>query len=390
MSFFDDKRGIRKFGINDDKNPLGWFQSILNVSSPITTSYVKSAANIYAIGVGGGGCNTINRLTEIGLQGVKIIAVNTDEAHLQRIMADKKILIGKSITNGLGVGGNPALGKQCAKKDKNLIEEVLDEPDLVFIAAGMGGGTGTGAAPVIAEIAKQKGAIVFAVVTIPFNSEGPKRMETALAGLNELQEYADTVAVISNEKLNAYAGALPFQQAFAIADYILAMMVKAVVEIIFKPTIMNLDLADFRNVVSSGGVAAIGIGEGRGKNKIEDALNMALNNPLLTVDINGSKGAIMVIYASPDTSLTELNKAGLLLTKQMDKRAEVKWGADVDPTLEDAVRILLVISGVKSPDLLPPKRKPWARTTPKKSFYGNLLPIDEELSGLDILEFPVS
>ncbi len=309
-------------------------------------------ARIVVVGCGGAGNNTIKRLMTIGVQGAECVAINTDRQHLAVTTAHRKLLIGERITRGLGAGGYPHVGQAAAEESIPQLTELLRDADLVFIAAGMGGGTGTGSAPVIAEIAKKNDAIVVGVVTMPFELERT-RMDKAKAGLARLQENADTVVVIDNQKLMELVPDLPIEEAFGVADEVLAGMVKGITETITMPSLINLDYADVRSIICNGGVALVGLGEATGPNRAEAAIQNALNSPLLEVDWNGATGALIHITGGPDMSLAEANNVGEMISKKLSTDANVIWGARVDPRLSGLLRVMLILTGVKSPQLLP-------------------------------------
>ncbi|MBS7247482.1 MAG: cell division protein FtsZ [Candidatus Jordarchaeales archaeon] len=310
-------------------------------------------AKIAVIGTGGAGNNTVDRLMHLGVIGAECIAVNTDKQHLDRVRAHKKLLIGRRITGGRGAGGFPHIGEAAAEESKEEIAELLRGIDLVFISAGMGGGTGTGSAPVIAEIAKKMGAIVVGVVTMPFKME-KGRIQKAVDGLKKLRYFADTVVVIDNNRLLSLVPNLPLDEAFSVADEILANMVKGITETISLPSLINLDYADVQSVLKNGGVAMVGIGEGEGENRVEKAVKSALDSPLLDVDITGASGALIHVTGGPDMTLTEATRAGELITEKMVDDALVIWGARIDPSLIGTIRIILILTGVSSPQLLGP------------------------------------
>ncbi|MGQ4915644.1 MAG: cell division protein FtsZ [Candidatus Asgardarchaeia archaeon] len=320
----------------------------------------KYRAKIVVVGTGGAGCNTINRLMTIGIKGAYCIACNTDKQHLDVVKAHRKILLGPSTTRGLGAGGFPQVGAAAAEESKDVIRDALDGADLVFVAAGMGGGTGTGSAPIIAQIAKDEiGAIVVGVVTMPFEVE-MSRIEKAREGLEQLREHTNTVIVIDNNKLLDLAGDQPLEEAFSLADEILAAMVKGITETINDPSLINLDFADVRTVLRSGGVAMVGIGEAGGKKedgRAKMALENALNSPLLTVDITGAKGALIHVTGGRDMTLREAESVPRYLHTKMDPNANVIFGARVDPRFNGYIRVIVIITGVKSPNILGPKQR---------------------------------
>lgn len=310
-------------------------------------------ARIYVVGIGGAGNNAADRLYRMGIQGAKIIAMNTDKQHLDHREADEKLLLGKETCKGLGAGGFPEVGRKAAEESKNEIKEILKDADMVFIVAGMGGGTGTGGAPVVARIAKELGAIVIGVVTMPFKME-KARIYKAESGLYELRQVSDTVIVIDNNRLLEVAGKLPIAQAFAVADELIATMIKGIVETIALPSLVNLDYADVKAIMSNGGVAVIGVGESSSENRAQEAVRKALSNPLLDVEYRGATGALIHVTGGPDMTLEEANLVGDLVTKELDKDAQVIWGARIDPKFEGKIRVMTIVTGVKSPHVLGP------------------------------------
>ncbi|HIQ50084.1 MAG TPA: cell division protein FtsZ [Nanoarchaeota archaeon] len=313
-------------------------------------------AKIVVVGIGGAGCNTVTRLYEMGVEGAEIIAMNTDAKHLAISKAHKKILLGKETTRGLGAGGYPQIGEKAALESKQEIKQVLEGADLVFVTCGLGGGTGTGGAPVVAEIAKSLGAIVIGAVTMPFRMEGT-RLQKAEDGLSKLRQVTDTVIVIENQKLLEYAGELPFRQAFALADELISMMIKGITETINVPSFVNLDFADVKAIMSSGGVSAICIGESDSQNRVKDAVLKALNHPLLEVDYSGASGALIHITCGPDCTLAEINEAGELIASRLSPEAQVIWGVRELPEFTGKVQVIIIITGVKSPYILGPSIK---------------------------------
>jgi cell division protein FtsZ len=308
-------------------------------------------ARIVVVGCGGAGNNTVKRLMTIGVQGAECIAINTDRQHLAVTTAHRKLLIGERITRGLGAGGYPHVGRAAAEESAGQLTELLRDADLVFIAAGMGGGTGTGSAPVVAEIAKNNDAIVVGVITMPFNLERT-RIDKAKAGLARLQENVDTAVVIDNQKLMELVPDLPLEEAFGVADEVLANMVKGITETITMPSLINLDYADVRSIICNGGVALVGLGEATGADRANAAIKNALNSPLLEVEWSGATGALIHITGGPDMSLAEANKVGEIVSEKMSSEANVIWGARVDPRLSGILRVMLILTGVKSPQLL--------------------------------------
>ncbi|MBU1931029.1 cell division protein FtsZ [Candidatus Micrarchaeota archaeon] len=315
---------------------------------------------ILVVGVGGAGCNCVNRIATMGIRGAQLTAVNTDKQHLS-IISDEitKVLIGKSVTRGLGAGGYPEMGAKAAEVSKESLQEVLKNVDLVFISAGMGGGTGTGASPIIANIAKSQGAIVIAMVTYPFILERA-RIAKAEEGLQTLSQNVDTVVVLDNNRLVQLVPNLPIQDAFRVADEVIARAVAGITETITQPSLINLDFADVRAIMGNKGLSMIAVGENKSVNKVQEAVEDTLNNTLLDVDIGGATGALVHITGGPDLTLGEANMAGELLTERVDPKATVIWGARVDPTFENKVQIIAIFTGVSSPYISGPTEKPRA------------------------------
>ncbi|MEK6822998.1 MAG: cell division protein FtsZ [Nanoarchaeota archaeon] len=308
-------------------------------------------ANIKVIGCGGGGNNMVSWLYKKGIKGAEIIAINTDKQHLDISEADKKFLIGKDVTRGLGCGGFPQKGAEAAQESMMAIKETLRGSDMVFVCAGMGGGTGTGSAPVVAAVAKEMGAIVIGTVTMPFNIERA-RVDKAEFGLQQLRKTSDTVVVIDNNRLVQIAGNLPVQQAFAVANELVSTMIKGIVETIAVPSLVNLDYADVKAIMSNGGVAAIGIGSSDTNNRVEEAVKGALSNPLLEVSYQGATGALIHVEGGPDMTLDEINRVGELVTESMDSDANVIWGARVSDEMKGKLLVMTIVTGVNSPWLL--------------------------------------
>lgn len=308
-------------------------------------------AKIMVMGIGGGGSNTISRLTDIGITGAKTVAVNTDARHLTASRANEKFLIGKDITRGLGAGGYPATGKKAAEESERELKKMLEGIDMLFLVAGMGGGTGTGAAPVVARIAKEAGAIVIANVTMPFKVEGA-RMVKAEDGLFDLRQYCDTVIAIENDRLLKVAGNLPLKQAFSVADDLVASMIKGITETISTPSLVNLDYADVKAIMHSGGVATVGFGEACSNERAEECIIRAMSNPLLDVDYHGGSGALIHITGGPDMRLDEVSRIGEYVSKQLDPDAQVIWGARIDPSFKNKIKVITIVTGVKSPYIL--------------------------------------
>jgi len=308
-------------------------------------------ANIKVIGIGGGGSNMVSWLYKKGVKGAEIAACNTDKQHLDMTSSDKKILIGKDLTRGLGCGGFPQKGAEAAQESIQEIKDTVAGTDMAFICAGMGGGTGTGAAPVIAQVVKDSGAIVIGTVTMPFSIERA-RIDKAEFGLQQLRQVSDTVIVIDNNRLVNIAGNLPVQQAFAVANELIATMIRGIVETIAVPSLVNLDYADVKAIMTNGGVAAIGVGASDTTNKVEEAVKGALSNPLLDISYKGATGALIHIEGGTDMTLDEVSKVGELVTESLDADANVIWGARVSEEMKGKLTIMTIITGVKSPWIL--------------------------------------
>jgi cell division protein FtsZ len=306
---------------------------------------------IVVIGVGGAGNNTVTRLMEAGITCAECIAVNTDALHLNVTKANQKVLIGEKLTKGLGVGGDAKLGRAAIEESRKRVEDMLSNIDIAFITAGLGGGTGTGAAPVIAEMARRMGAITVGVVTTPFRIE-KGRKECAAVALSEMRRKCDTVVVIDNNKLMQLVPQLPISEAFRVADQVLANMIKGIVETISTPSLINLDFADFKTIVSRGGVAVVGVGESDAPNRTEEAVRNALRTPLLDVDYAGATGALVHVTGDNQMTIEEANRVGEIVTEMMDCSAMVIWGARVNPKQNGKLKVTLVMTGVNSPHVL--------------------------------------
>ncbi len=308
--------------------------------------------SIKIIGCGGGGSNTINRCVEAGVSGAQLCAINTDAKHLLAIHAPKKILIGKNITRGLGAGAIPQVGEAAAKENEREIRDFLQGANIVFVTAGMGGGTGTGSAHFAARLAKEGKALTIGVVTLPFKAEGEVRMENALDGLERLRRLCDTTIVIPNDKLLELVPKLPVDAAFKVADEVLMQTIRGLTEIITKPGLVNLDYSDIMTVMNEGGVAFVGIGESDEadpETRVNAAIEEALNSPLLgEIDLKESKGALIRVVGGPDMTVTEAQRAAEVVGQRVAKHARLIWGCSIDPALESDVKILLIVTGAKS------------------------------------------
>jgi cell division protein FtsZ len=310
-------------------------------------------AKIVVLGAGGAGNNCITRLSEMGVKGASTIALNTDVKHLSVSKADGKLLVGKELTRGLGAGGYPDVGKRAVEESEKEIKKMLEGADMIYLVTGLGGGTGTGGAPIIARIAKELGCIVIGCTTMPFKIEGA-RIGKAEDGLYQLRQVCDTVIVIENDRLLKIAGDLPLQQAFGVADNLISTIIKGVTETIATPSLVNLDYADVKTIMHSGGVAAVGFGESDTKNRAEEAVVKAMTNPLLEVNYEGGTGAIVHTTGGPDMKLDEVNMIGEYVSKQLDPDAQVIWGARINPDFKGKLRVITIVTGVKSPYILGP------------------------------------
>jgi cell division protein FtsZ len=304
--------------------------------------------NIKVIGCGGGGCNTINRCVESGIIGAEFYACNTDAQHLLMIHSPHKILLGKRATRGLGAGALPQVGEEAAKEAEESIRGALAGSDLVFITCGLGGGTGTGSAPIVAKMAREMGAITVAVCTMPFHAEGSVRAENALYGLEKLCSAADTVITVPNDKLIDLVPRLSLNAAFRIADEVLMRSIKGITEIITKPGLVNLDFNDIKTIMKGGGVSLIGIGESDAENRAEEAVKDAINSPLIEVDISGATGALVNVTGGTDMTIEEAEKVAAVLQARLNPNARLIWGAAIDPAIEGRISVLLIATGVKS------------------------------------------
>ncbi len=315
-----------------------------------------SRAKIRVVGVGGGGCNTIERMTEVGITGAETFAVNTDAQDLLNTTADKKLLIGRELTRGLGSGSDPSIGEDAARESMEELKDVLKDSDLLFITCGMGGGTGTGAAPMIAELGKSMKALTIGVVTIPFTVEGRKRMENALGGLSALRKHTDTVIVIPNDKILEIAPDLPVNAAFKVADEVLTNAVKGITEMVTKPGLINLDYADLKTILSRGGAAMIGLGEShtdeKGEARALESVENALTSPLLDVDISGANRALVNVIGGADMTLREAEMIVETVSSKISNNAHIIWGAMIDENLpRNQIQAMVVIAGGKFPYL---------------------------------------
>ena len=311
---------------------------------------------IKVIGCGGAGTNTISRCLSAEITGAELVAINTDAQHLLLTDAPSKVLIGRHLTHGLGAGSLPQIGEEAAKESEQDIRSAVGRSDMVFVTCGLGGGTGTGSAPIVARLSKEAGALTIGVVTLPFSVEGLIRMENAETGLSRLRDICDTVIVIPNDKLLDVVPNLSLNAAFKVADEVLMRSIKGITEMITMPGLVNLDFADLKTVMKRGGVAMIGLGEADGENKAVNAVVEALNSPLLEVDISDATGALVNVTGGEDMTISEAERVVEEIYSRVDPNARIIWGTTVDPGLKRNIRAMLVITGVKSKQILGPSQ----------------------------------
>jgi len=349
-------------------------------------------ANIKVIGVGGGGGNAVNRMIASGVTGVEFWSINTDAQALTHSAAPRRLQIGQKLTRGLGAGGNPAIGQKAAEESRDEIASALEQADLVFITAGMGGGTGTGAAPIVAEVAKEMGALTVGVVTRPFGFEGRRRSNQADHGIEGLQSRVDTMILIPNDKLlSVISEQTVLQEAFRIADDVLRQGVQGISDIITIPGLVNVDFADVRAVMADAGSALMGIGIGSGKTRAREAASAAISSPLLESSIEGARGVVLNITGGSDMTLHEVNTAADTIYEVVDPNANIIFGAVIDEQLQGEIRITVIATGFNksdSPATTPTPGIPIAKKTPTTSASSAPSANDnKEKPGLDIPEF---
>lgn len=307
---------------------------------------------IKVVGCGGGGSNTVSRLMEEGIRGAELIACNTDAVHLKGVHSNRKILLGLKTTRGLGAGGEPTVGRQSAEEAREQLDHAVSKSDIVFITCGLGGGTGTGSAPMVAELAKEHGALVVVFTTKPFNAEGPAREEAAIWGLNRLVNVADTVVTIPNDKLLEINPKMPLNAAFHVVDELLMNSIKGIIEMVTKPGLVNIDYNDLRTIMDGMGMAVVGIGTSDSdEDRARKAVSKALDSPLLAYDISNAKGALIKVTGGPDMTLQEAETVAEEIMRRVNPGTRMIWGAAIDPDYEGAINVLLVITGVDSPDI---------------------------------------
>jgi cell division protein FtsZ len=317
-----------------------------------TNAIEDAQIKIITAGFGGAGCNIVNRLIKAGVKGTEFSAFNTDYQHF-KIIDDRinKVILGKTLTRGLGAGGDPSVGKKAAEIDRQLIEKAFSGSQLVFLCAGMGGGTGSGAISVAARVAKEQGAITVAMVTYPFDLERIRKVKAEEA-IQELRNVCDSVIILDNNRLVQLVPNLPMNDAFALADEVLAKAIGGLVWTITQPSMINIDFADVRSIMGGGGVGFIAVGSGRGTDKIATAAESVLKNKLLDVDFEGASGALIHISGGASLTIGDAIKAGEIITDKMDQKANIKWGARILPGSEDAIEIVAIVTGVKGASIL--------------------------------------
>ncbi|MFH1294361.1 MAG: cell division protein FtsZ [Candidatus Aenigmatarchaeota archaeon] len=330
-------------------------------------------AEIKVVGIGGAGGNTVSRLMQVGIVGAETVAINTDAQDLLYTDSDYKVLIGRELTSGLGAGANPKVGMEAAKESKKDIKKAMDGADLIFITCGLGGGTGTGAAPVVADIAKKNGSLTVGIVTLPFTMEGRQRAKNAQEGLESLESVVDTLIVIPNDKLLEIVPDVSILTAFKVADEILVNAVKGIAELITKPGLVNLDFADVRAVMGSGGLAMIGMGESDTENRAVESVEKSLNNPLLDVEVEGATGALINVSGGEDITIKECQEIVEAVSSKINPDAKIIWGAQVIKELGDVIRTMLIITGVRSTQIYGPGK---TLTSEKRREVEKILGVD--------------
>ena len=344
------------------------------------TNNIGPVANIKVIGIGGGGNNAVNRMINANITSASYVAINTDKQDLLMSNADQRLQIGEKITRGLGAGAEPDVGLKAAEESKASISEILKDTDLVFITAGMGGGTGTGAAPVVAQIAKEMGILTIAVVTKPFSFEGRKRIENAEKGLDNLRKYVDTLVVIPNDKLfHLVPKGTPIVDAFRYADDVLRQGIQGISDLIVTPGLINLDFADVRSVMKNKGLAHMGIGHAKGENKTIEAVRQAVSSPLLETTIEGATGVLLNVKGGLDLPLDQVYEAADLVKQVVDPTCNIIFGSGIDEAMTDEVEITIIATGFNNGDILDnqePKQKEednFNQFDTKRMFGGNQL-----------------
>ncbi len=334
------------------------------------------AVNIKVVGVGGGGVNAVNRMIASGIKGVEFIAVNTDKQSLKKSVAPTRLVIGEKITNGFGAGSNPEIGKRAAEEAVNELKSLFKGADMIFITAGMGGGTGTGAIPVVAKVAREMDILTVGVVTTPFGFEGKRRMDQARVGIGEVKEFVDSLVVIPNERLKLVTDTrITLANAFSEADDVLRRGVQSISDLINIPGFINIDFADVTSVIADSGVAYMGVGSAKGKDKAQVAANMAISSPLLETSIKGAKGVLLSVLASPDVGLEDVDTAATMIAEECNPDASVIWGVAFDSNLEDEMKITIIAAGFDSDEEKTPKteEKPMSAESAIDDLLGRMM-----------------
>ena len=337
------------------KRPEG-FMSFTQEDEELQKILQGLKTSIKIIGCGGGGSNTINRLAQAGIVGAELYAANTDAQHLLMTHAPHKLLLGRRVTRGLGAGALPQVGEEAAREAEDELKRAVADSDIVFVTCGLGGGTGTGSAPFVAQLAKEAGALTIAICTYPFQAEGSIRAENAEWGLERLRSVADTVIVIPNDKLLEIVPKLALNAAFKVADEVLMRSIKGITEIVTKPGLVNLDFNDIKTVMKAGGVAMIGLGESSDDDRAITAVMEAINSPLIEMDITEATAALVNVTGGPGMTVTEAEQVAEVIQSKISPGARIIWGAAVDETLDETIRVMVVITGVKSRHILGPKK----------------------------------
>ncbi len=378
------------------ESALGVSQNVADQSETPKTAEemeIEKIANqlnvcIKLVGCGGAGSNTVNRCMEDTLSGIQMLAVNTDAKHLLSVKASKKMLIGKTLTRGLGAGARPEVGERAAMENELDLKEWLKDSQIVFVTAGMGGGTGTSSSFVVARLARDAHALTVGVVTLPFKSEGELRMENAMAGLSKLSKVCDTTIVIPNDTLIELVPNLPVQAAFKVADELLLQTIKGLTEMLTHAGLVNVDYADLKTILNEGGVSLIGVGEATGKPKerIEDAVEEALNSPLLgKIDLKDARGALVRVVGGPDMNIEEAAEAAEIITSRIKPEARLIWGCSVEPEMTGSVKIMLIVTGARSQYVLMRDGEAPVMERTSEDYRGNVnvpqaVHVDEDLS----------
>ncbi|MFQ5837662.1 MAG: cell division protein FtsZ [Thermoplasmata archaeon] len=354
--------GVFAEGLASHPEPQAYHGATLSQADQELEEVLKSLRTaIRIVGIGGAGCNTINRICEAGITGADLYAANTDAQHLLHIKSPKKVLLGRNTTRGLGAGALPHVGEAAARETEAQIRALLEASDMVFVTCGLGGGTGTGGAPIVAHIAKDLGALTVAICTFPFKAEGSVRWENAEYGLEKLRKHVDTLIVVPNDRLLELVPRLPLTAAFKVADEVLMRSIKGITEIVTKPGLVNLDFNDIRTVMSEGGVAMMGLGESQAENRAEEAVEEAISSPLIDVDVSCASAALVNVTGGSDMTVLEAEKVAELVQARISPNARIIWGAAIDNGLEHKLRVMLVLTGVKSRQIVGPQAasRPW-------------------------------